>query len=46
MIANLGWKEAVKKEEALFKGINVHKGKVAYKQVADDLGLPYEPVKV
>jgi alanine dehydrogenase len=45
MIANLGWKAAVMKDEALFKGVNILNGKVAYKQVADDLGLPYEPVR-
>ena len=43
MIANLGWKGAVAKDEALRKGVNILNGKVAYKQVADDLGLPYEP---
>lgn len=46
MLANLGWKEAVTRDEALRKGVNVLHGKVAYKQVADDLGLPYEPVRV
>jgi alanine dehydrogenase len=45
-IANLGWKEAVSRDEALLKGVNILNGKVAYKQVADDLGLPYEPVLV
>ena len=46
MIANLGWKEAVTKDEALRKGVNISGGKVTYKQVADDLGLPYEAVRV
>jgi alanine dehydrogenase len=45
MLANLGWKEAVAKDEALRKGVNILNGKVAYKQVADDLGLPYEAIK-
>lgn len=44
-IANLGWHAAVMKDEALRKGVNILNGKVAYKQVADDLGLPYEAVK-
>jgi alanine dehydrogenase len=44
-IANMGWKEAVAKDAALLKGVNILNGKVSYKQVADDLGLPYEPVK-
>jgi alanine dehydrogenase len=45
-IANLGWKDAVSRDEALLKGVNILNGKIAYKQVADDLGLPYEPVRV
>ncbi len=45
MIANLGWKEAVQKDDALRKGVNILNGKVSYKQVAEDLGLPYEPVR-
>ncbi|MBY0471288.1 alanine dehydrogenase [bacterium] len=46
MLANLGWKDAVAKDEALRKGVNIFNGKVTYKQVADDLGLPFEPVRV
>jgi alanine dehydrogenase len=45
-LANLGWKEAVARDEALLKGVNILNGKVAYKQVADDLGLPYEAVRL
>jgi alanine dehydrogenase len=36
----------VAKDEALLKGVNILNGKVAYKQVADDLGLPYEAVRL
>lgn len=46
MLANMGFKEAVSKDRALYKGINVYNGKVAYLQVAKDLGLPYEEVRV
>ncbi len=46
MIANMGWKEAIRKDASLLKGLNVLNGKVTYKQVADDLGLPYEPIRV
>ncbi len=42
MLANLGWKNAVQKDAALRKGVNVAYGKCVYKQVADDLGLPFE----
>lgn len=46
MLANLGWKEAVTRDAALFKGVNLAHGKLTYKAVADDLGLPYEPLKI
>ena len=46
MLANMGWREAIAKDEALLKGVNILNGKVAYKQVAVDLGLPFEPVKI
>ena len=45
-LANLGWKQAVAKDPALLKGVNILNGKVAYKQVAEDLGLAYEAVKI
>lgn len=44
MLANLGWKEAVSRDEALRKGVNIWNGKLVYKAVAEDLGLPYEPL--
>ena len=46
MLANLGWKEAVTKDPALFKGVNISHGKLTYRAVADDLGLPYEALKI
>jgi alanine dehydrogenase len=46
MIANKGWRDAVMRDEALMKGVNILNGRVTYKQVADDLGLPYEAVRV
>lgn len=46
MLADIGFKEAIAKDAALYKGVNVYNGKVAYLQVAKDLGLPYEAVKL
>ncbi len=46
MLANMGWRDAVAKDAALLKGVNILNGKVSYKQVADDLGLSYEPVRI
>jgi alanine dehydrogenase len=46
MLANLGWKDAVAKDPALMKGVNLNAGKLTYKAVADDLGLPYEALKL
>jgi alanine dehydrogenase len=46
LIANVGWKQAVARDPALARGVNIAYGKCVYKQVADDLGLSYEPLKV
>lgn len=46
MLANFGVEEACGKDKALYKGLNVYNGYVAYEQVARDLGLPYKPMKV
>ncbi len=45
-ISNLGWKEAVQRDETLRKGVNLYNGAVTYKQVAQDLNLPYEALKI
>ncbi|MCB9061019.1 MAG: alanine dehydrogenase [Halobacteriovoraceae bacterium] len=41
MIAQMGVEEAAQSDEAFKKGINIFKGKLVYKQIADDLDLPY-----
>jgi alanine dehydrogenase len=46
LLADNGFEKAIGMDKALFKGVNVLNGKVAYKQVADDLGLPYEAAKI
>ena len=46
LLADNGFEKAIGMDKALFKGVNVLNGKVAYKQVADDLGFPYEAAKV
>ena len=40
-IANMGAEAACKADSALMKGLNVYKGYVTYKAVADDQGLEY-----
>ena len=40
-IADKGWKQAVRDDAALAKGVNVADGKVTYKEVADVHGLDY-----
>lgn len=42
-IANMGAEAACKADPALMKGLNVYKGKLTYKAVADDQGLEYTP---
>lgn len=34
-LANRGWKEALRRDAALAKGLNVHEGQITYKAVAD-----------
>lgn len=46
LLADNGFQKAIGMDKALYKGVNVFGGKVAYKQVADDLHLPYEAVKI
>jgi alanine dehydrogenase len=38
-LANKGWKEALKQDAALAKGLNVHDGRVTYAAVAESFGL-------
>lgn len=45
MIAQLGLEEAIAKDKALFKGLNVYNGYVCYEPVAKDLGLEYRAYK-
>src|SRR5690606_27178719 len=42
-LADLGWKEALRTDPVLAKGLNVCHGKVTYKAVADALDLPFDP---
>ncbi len=42
-LANKGYKKALLDDEHLCNGLNVHKGKVTYKAVADVLGHVYQP---
>ena len=42
-IANLGYKEALMRDTALRDGLNVFKGKLTSKAVANSLGLKYTP---
>ena len=41
-LADKGWRLALKEDAHLRAGLNVHKGCVTYRAVADALGLPYE----
>ena len=43
-IANKGWKQALKEDDALAKGANVIEGKVVYECVAREHGMEYTPL--
>jgi alanine dehydrogenase len=40
-LADMGYREALRTNEALRKGLNVYKGKLVYEPVAKSLGLPF-----
>ncbi len=42
-IANLGYKEALKQDIPLRKGLNLYKGKLTNKAVSEALGMVYTP---
>src|SRR5256886_5032915 len=42
-LANKGWKQALKENSALRKGLNIVDGKVTYPAVAEAFALPYTP---
>ncbi|HEY3747084.1 MAG TPA: alanine dehydrogenase [Gemmatimonadaceae bacterium] len=42
-LAKKGWKQALKENEALRKGLNIVDGKVTYPAVAEAFGLPFTP---
>lgn len=44
-LANLGWEKACAMHSDLRKGLNVVKGNITYKPVADTFGLPYTEYK-
>ncbi|WP_304064106.1 alanine dehydrogenase [Pedobacter glucosidilyticus] len=45
-LANKGWVKAVKENEELFKGLNIVRGEVVYKGVADAFNLPLKSIRL
>lgn len=43
-LANKGYRQALKDNVHLARGLNIHRGKVTYEAVAKDLGYQYEPL--
>lgn len=46
IIAKMGVEDAIAKDKALYHGLNVYNGFVAYEPVARDLGMEYKPYKI
>jgi alanine dehydrogenase len=44
-LANLGLLKAIAEDPGLAKGVNMYKGKVTYKEVAEAFGLKYTPLE-
>lgn len=45
-LADLGWKEACKRDSGLAEGVNVVDGKIVYKAVAEAFDMPYTPLEL
>lgn len=43
-IADLGWKEACRRDAGLAEGVNMVDGKITYKAVAEAFDMPYTPL--
>ncbi|MDQ6827460.1 MAG: alanine dehydrogenase [Gemmatimonadota bacterium] len=43
LLANKGWKQALRDNPALLKGLNIVDGKITYPGVAEAFGMAYEP---
>lgn len=43
-IANKGWKQALKEDEELKKGLNIANGTIVYQQVGEAFDMPWEPI--
>jgi alanine dehydrogenase len=44
-LANEGWRQAMKDDSALAKGLNIANGKICFKAIAEALGFDYVPLK-
>ena len=40
-LANLGWRDALARDQHLANGLNVHSGHINYEAVAQELGYTY-----
>lgn len=45
-LADLGWKEACKRDAGLAKGVNMVDGKITFRAVAEAFDLPYTPLDI
>ncbi|MCH5318619.1 MAG: alanine dehydrogenase [Paramuribaculum sp.] len=45
-LADLGWKEACKKDAGLADGVNIVDGKITFKAVAEAFDMPYTPLSL
>lgn len=45
-LADLGWKEACRRDSGLADGVNVVDGKITFKAVAEAFNLPYTPLEI
>lgn len=46
MLADNGWEQACRENEALRRGLNIIDGKIVYQQVSEAWNLPYTPLEI
>ena len=45
LLANKGWKQALRDNQSLLLGLNVAQGKVTLSDIAEQFGIPYTPAE-
>jgi alanine dehydrogenase len=45
-LANLGFEKAIRRDQALARGVNIYKGQITYEAVAEAFNMPYSQLTI